>query len=95
MDQNQIYQSVTDQIIKQIESGAPPWRQPWISQGLGLPRNALGAARAMARCRPRQLDVGLAGDEPFLMMVSAGLDAAVMTRQNSAAKARSRIRSMA
>ncbi len=55
---------------------------------LGLPQNALGAARAMARCEPRQIDVGLAGGEPFLMQVSAGLDAAVMARQDSAAKQR-------
>ena len=53
---------------------------------LGLPGRALDAARVMAHCRPRAFDVGLAGDEPFLMQVSGGLDAAVMARQNSAAK---------
>ena len=53
---------------------------------LGLPRSALDAARVMARCRPRAFDVGLADDEPFLMQVSGGLDAAVMARQSSAAK---------
>ncbi len=55
---------------------------------LGLPRRALDAARVMARCGRRALDVGMAGDEPFLMQVSAGLDAAVMARQDSAAKKR-------
>ena len=55
---------------------------------LSLPRNAEDAARAMATCRRRALDVGLAGDEPFLMQVSAGLDAAVMARQDSDAKKR-------
>ena len=59
-----------------------------LALALNLPQNALGAARAMAGCRRRQLDVGLAGDEPFLMQVSAGLDAAVMAHQSSAAKKR-------
>ena len=26
---NDIYQSVTDEVIRQIESGAPPWAKPW------------------------------------------------------------------
>ncbi len=59
-----------------------------LAQALGLPQNALGAAQAMARCRRRQFDVGLAGDEPFLMQVSAGLDAEVMAHQDSEAKKR-------
>ncbi len=59
-----------------------------LAQVLGLPQDALGAARATARCRRRQLDVGLAGDEPFLMQVSAGLDAEVMAHQDSEAKKR-------
>ncbi len=59
-----------------------------LALALGLPQNALGAARAMATCRRRQIDVGLAGDEPFLMLVSAGLDAAVMARQDAVAKKR-------
>ncbi len=59
-----------------------------LALALGLPQNALGAARAMARCKRRAFDVGLAGDEPFLMQVSAGLDAAVMARQDSDAKKR-------
>lgn len=59
-----------------------------LSLALGLPRDAEGAARVMATCRRRALDVGIAGDEPFLMQVSAGLDAAVMARQDSDAKKR-------
>ncbi len=55
---------------------------------LGLPRRADRAARVMAACRRRRLDVGLAGGEPFLMQVSAGLDAVVMARQDSGAKKR-------
>ena len=31
-----LYQDVTDSIIKAIKNGTPPWEQPWIS---GLPRN--------------------------------------------------------
>ncbi len=59
-----------------------------LSLALGLPRDALGAARVLPGCGRRAIDVGLAGGEPFLMMVSGGLDAAVMARQSSAAKKR-------
>lgn len=59
-----------------------------LALALGLPGRALDAARVMATCRRRRLDVGLAGDEPFLMQASAGLDAAVMARQDSDAKKR-------
>lgn len=45
---------------------------------LGLPRDPLAAAEAMAACRPIPFDVGLAGEVPFLMMVSVGLDARVL-----------------
>jgi diacylglycerol kinase family enzyme len=45
---------------------------------LGLPRDPLSAAEAMALCRPVPFDVGLAGVTPFLMMVSMGLDARVL-----------------
>jgi len=40
MRQNEIYESVTQRMIEQIESGAPPWRRPWMTVGTGLPRNA-------------------------------------------------------
>ncbi len=59
-----------------------------LSLALGLPRNALAAARVLPRCGRRRIDVGLVGDEPFLMQASGGLDAAVMAQQSSAAKKR-------
>lgn len=37
-----IYQSVTDTIIQQLESGTVPWQKPWIGDDTGfmtLPRN--------------------------------------------------------
>ncbi|MCG8458877.1 MAG: hypothetical protein MI919_21570, partial [Holophagales bacterium] len=40
---------------------------------LRLPRRSLAAARALTRGEVREMDVGMAGDEPFLMMASAGL----------------------
>ena len=40
MGQHEIYQAVTDKIIRAIEAGTPPWRQPWIARDCGLPRNA-------------------------------------------------------
>lgn len=40
MKQAEVYQAVTDRIIKQIEAGTPPWRKPWITTGGGLPQNA-------------------------------------------------------
>lgn len=52
----------------------------------GLPRDARAAARVLPRCRPQEVDVGLAGGEPFLMMASCGVDAAVMARQNARLK---------
>jgi YegS/Rv2252/BmrU family lipid kinase len=45
---------------------------------LGLPREPVAAAGFLTGLRPRPFDVGLAGESPFLMMVSAGLDAAVL-----------------
>jgi YegS/Rv2252/BmrU family lipid kinase len=45
---------------------------------LGLPREPVAAASFLTSLRPRPFDVGLAGESPFLMMVSAGLDAAVL-----------------
>ncbi|MEM8929839.1 MAG: diacylglycerol kinase family protein [Acidobacteriota bacterium] len=57
-----------------------------LSISLGLPRRALAAAKAMHEAEPRPIDVGLAGAEPFLMMVSAGLEAAVMKAPNPTLK---------
>jgi YegS/Rv2252/BmrU family lipid kinase len=45
---------------------------------LGLPRDPVDAAAVLSRGRVRPFDVGLAGSSPFLMMVSAGLDAHVL-----------------
>jgi diacylglycerol kinase (ATP) len=49
-----------------------------LSMSLGLPRDPLGAARLAGRLEAQKLDVGLIGEMPFLMMVSAGLDSSVM-----------------
>lgn len=49
----------------------------------GLPRNAVAAARVLAGGRPRMIDVGLVGEEPFLMMASCGLDSEVMVHQSA------------
>ncbi len=49
-----------------------------LALALGLPRDPVRAAAALAGARTRAFDVGLAGAHPFLMMVSAGLDATVL-----------------
>jgi len=49
-----------------------------LTLALGLPRDPVAAAVALARAEPRPLDVGLANGRPFLMMASAGLDAALV-----------------
>jgi len=53
-----------------------------LALALGLPRDPVRAAAALAGARTRAFDVGLvggaAGEQPFLMMVSAGLDATVL-----------------
>ena len=46
-----------------------------LARALGLPVDPVAAATVLARLPARPLDVGLAGEHPFLMMVSAGLDA--------------------
>jgi diacylglycerol kinase (ATP) len=56
---------------------------------LGLTRRPLEAARELAAgSAARPFDVGFAGTKPFLMMASAGIDAAIMARQNSELKRR-------
>jgi diacylglycerol kinase (ATP) len=42
---------------------------------LGIPRNPLAAARVLAAGHTRLIDVGFLGEEPFLLMVSTGIDA--------------------
>ncbi|HEX5716993.1 MAG TPA: diacylglycerol kinase family protein [Thermoanaerobaculia bacterium] len=49
-----------------------------LAMSLGLPRDPLSAAKLAGRLEVQKLDVGLIGEMPFLMMVSAGLDASVM-----------------
>ena len=55
---------------------------------LGLSRRFMETARSMAGATIREIDVGFAGDVPFLMMVSGGIDAMIMATQNSAMKRR-------
>lgn len=49
-----------------------------LALALGLPRDPIQAAAVLGRLPARPFDVGLAGGIPFLMMVSAGLDAALL-----------------
>ena len=49
-----------------------------LARALGLPPDPVKAAAVLVRLQARPLDVGLAGEHPFLMMVSAGLDANVL-----------------
>jgi diacylglycerol kinase family enzyme len=51
-----------------------------VVRALGLPIRPLAAARALVGAEPRALDVGLCNDEPFLMQLSAGLDAVALAR---------------
>src|SRR5690349_4086155 len=44
-----------------------------LAQALGLPGDPVAAAAALPSLATRPLDVGLAGESPFLMMVPAGL----------------------
>lgn len=57
-----------------------------VVRALGLPTNPLAAAEILARSAARPLDVGMCGDEPFLMQASTGLDAVVMDRVSPLAK---------
>ena len=50
-----------------------------LARALGLPRDPVAAAAAAGALPARPLDLGLAGDSPFLMMVSTGLDASVLS----------------
>lgn len=57
-----------------------------MAAALGIPTDARAAAAGAARLTPRPFDVGRCGGIPFLMMASAGIDAAVMAEQNPALK---------
>ncbi len=59
-----------------------------LARELGLPLDPARAAGESAFWSARPFDVGLYGEEPFLMMVSAGLDAAALANQHSWLKRR-------
>lgn len=59
-----------------------------LALALGIPRRPLVAAELLCRQSVQTMDVGLVGDEPFLMLASCGLDADIMSRQNSDHKRR-------
>lgn len=50
-----------------------------VARAVGLPRHPVRAAAAFRDARPLAMDVGLCGEEIFLMLASAGLDARVMS----------------
>jgi diacylglycerol kinase (ATP) len=49
-----------------------------LALALGLPGNPVRAAAVLAKAPARQIDVGIAGESPFLMMASAGIDASML-----------------
>jgi len=57
-----------------------------LALALGLPREPVAAAAALLRLQPRPFDVGLAAGIPFLMMISAGLDATLLASLNTRLK---------
>jgi diacylglycerol kinase (ATP) len=57
-----------------------------LALALGLPRDPAAAAAALLKLPARPFDVGLAGGVPFLMMVSAGLDAVLLASLNTRLK---------
>jgi YegS/Rv2252/BmrU family lipid kinase len=57
-----------------------------LALALGLPRDPVAAAAVLRDLPPRPFDVGLASGVPFLMMVSAGLDAAMLASLNTQLK---------
>lgn len=59
-----------------------------MTYALGLPRRATQVAALADRLVERAFDVGICGEHPFLMMVSAGLDAAIMANQSPRYKRR-------
>jgi diacylglycerol kinase (ATP) len=55
---------------------------------LGLPRDPVAAAALLCHAVPRRFDVGVADGNPFLMMISSGLDASALAALDHAFKAR-------
>lgn len=53
---------------------------------LGIPFDPVRAAQVVLEGRTRLIDVGVVNDEPFLLMVSTGLDAMAVHRVNPAEK---------
>jgi len=49
-----------------------------VARSLGLPGDPVAAASVLADLESSEMDVGLCGDEPFLMQVSIGLDGAAL-----------------
>ena len=59
-----------------------------VALALGLPNHPLAAAAALAGAETFSMDVGLCGEEAFLMQASAGIDAYIMGRLDPALKRR-------
>jgi len=59
-----------------------------IPSAIGLPRDPVEAAKALAIAKPSRRDVGLIEKTPFLMQATAGLDAFIMHNARSDMKAR-------
>jgi len=59
-----------------------------VARALGLPVDALAAARLIARGLEREMDVGLCAGKPFLMQATAGFDASVLAIVDRRLKAR-------
>ncbi len=41
MSTHDLYQSITDKIIAELEKGTVPWIRPWTGESDPIPRNAL------------------------------------------------------
>jgi diacylglycerol kinase family enzyme len=59
-----------------------------LARALGIPLDPVAAAAGLRGLATRLFDVGLAGSEPFLMMVSAGLDERILALVDPARKRR-------
>lgn len=57
-----------------------------LTRAFGIPQEPLQAASVLCEATMRDVDIGLVGDEPFLMLASCGLDADIMQRQNQVPK---------
>lgn len=57
-----------------------------LARAFSLPSEPRAAARALRAAEPREIDVGLVGETPFLMMASCGLDAMVIRQQSPGLK---------